>query len=148
MGPRLRSIPRLSSEVLSPTKFPRCAPPFEGGTRGALLVERGSSPALCHAVDRGGGHRGAKAIVDIDDRDARGAGVEHAQERGEAAKARAITHRGGHGDDDVGFGQLGVVNALINSYLDGNAACYIAFSQPLNVLYLVNDGGPGSGAGP
>jgi hypothetical protein len=44
-----------------------------------------------------------------------------------------------------GFGQLGVVNALINSYLDGNAACYIAFSQPLNVLYLVNDGGPGSG---
>jgi hypothetical protein len=44
-----------------------------------------------------------------------------------------------------GFGQLGVVNALINSYLDGNAACYVAFSQPLNVLYLVNDGGPGSG---
>ena len=44
-----------------------------------------------------------------------------------------------------GFGQLGVVNALINQYLDGNAACYIAFSQPLNVLYLVNDLGPGSG---
>ncbi len=44
-----------------------------------------------------------------------------------------------------GFAQLGVVNALINQYLNGDFACYIAYSQPLGVLYLVNDLGPGSG---
>ncbi len=44
-----------------------------------------------------------------------------------------------------GATQFGVVNALINQYLNGDAACYIAYSQPLNVLYLVNDQGPGSG---
>lgn len=40
-----------------------------------------------------------------------------------------------------GVGQIGVVNALINSALIGSSACYIAYSQPLGVLYLVNDGG-------
>ena len=44
-----------------------------------------------------------------------------------------------------GFGQLGVVNALINRSLDGAAACYIAYSQPDQVLYLVNDLGPANG---
>lgn len=44
-----------------------------------------------------------------------------------------------------GYQQLGVVNALINQYLNGDGACYIAYSQPLQVLYLVNDQGPGSG---
>ena len=46
------------------------------------------------------------------------------------------------------YQQLGVVNILINQYLDGNAACYIAYSQPLQILYLVNDQGPGSGLSP
>jgi sugar lactone lactonase YvrE len=41
--------------------------------------------------------------------------------------------------------QIGVVNALINSALVGSGACYIAYSQPLGVLYLVNDGGTDSG---
>ena len=45
----------------------------------------------------------------------------------------------------LGYQQLGVVNALINQYLDGQSACYIAYSQPSQVLYLVNDQGPGSG---
>ncbi len=40
-----------------------------------------------------------------------------------------------------GVGQIGVVNALINNALVGSGACYIAYSQPLGVLYLVNDGG-------
>jgi hypothetical protein len=48
-------------------------------------------------------------------------------------------------DHPEGFAQLGVVNVLINRFLDGDRACYIAFSQPLNVLYLVNDNGPSSG---
>lgn len=41
--------------------------------------------------------------------------------------------------------QIGVVNALINTALVGSGACYIAYSQPLGVLYLVNDGGTDSG---
>jgi subtilisin family serine protease len=44
-----------------------------------------------------------------------------------------------------GFDKLDVVNALFNRYLDGNRACYIAYSQTAKVLYLVNDNGPGSG---
>ncbi len=44
-----------------------------------------------------------------------------------------------------GVSQLGVVNALINTALDGDRACYVAYSRPLNVLYLVNDDGPASG---
>ena len=44
-----------------------------------------------------------------------------------------------------GYQQLGVLNMLMNQYLDGNRACYIAYSQPSQVLYLVNDLGPGSG---
>lgn len=45
----------------------------------------------------------------------------------------------------AGTAQLGVVNALINTALDANRACYIAYSRPLNVLYLVNDSGPAAG---
>jgi sugar lactone lactonase YvrE len=41
--------------------------------------------------------------------------------------------------------QIGVVNALINTALVGNNACYIAYSHPQGVLYLVNDGGTESG---
>ncbi len=47
-----------------------------------------------------------------------------------------------------GFNKLGVVNALINDYLNGDNACYIAYSVPLQTLYLVNDQGPGSGISP
>ncbi len=55
--------------------------------------------------------------------------------------AFTFTHPGGPA-------QLGVVNALINTALDGNRACYVAYSRPLNVLYLVNDSGPASGLSP
>jgi hypothetical protein len=40
-----------------------------------------------------------------------------------------------------GWQQLDVVNVLINDWLDGRNACYIAYSRPLGVLYLVNDQG-------
>ncbi len=46
------------------------------------------------------------------------------------------------GDND-GWQDLDVVNALVNDFLDGRNGCYIAYSRPLNVLYLVNDGGDG-----
>ena len=42
---------------------------------------------------------GAEAIVDVDDRNAAGAGVEHGEQRGYATKARAVPHAGGNGDD-------------------------------------------------
>ncbi len=45
----------------------------------------------------------------------------------------------------AGVANLGVVNVLINSALDGGNACYIAFSRPAGVLFLVNDGGTASG---
>ena len=44
-----------------------------------------------------------------------------------------------------GLNRLGVINLLINSALDGGQACYIAYSVPLRVLYLVNDAGPAAG---
>jgi hypothetical protein len=43
--------------------------------------------------------------------------------------------------DTRGFEQLGVENILVNSSLDGRQACYLAYSRPLNMLYLVNDNG-------
>ncbi|SPF56872.1 hypothetical protein SBA4_960012 [Candidatus Sulfopaludibacter sp. SbA4] len=45
--------------------------------------------------------------------------------------------------DPKGYQDLGVVNILINNFLDGRQACYLAYSQPLNVLYLENDAGAG-----
>jgi len=41
--------------------------------------------------------------------------------------------------DSAGYRDLGVLNILINNFLDGRQACYLAYSQPSNVLYLVND---------
>jgi hypothetical protein len=34
-----------------------------------------------------------------------------------------------------------VENILINNFLDGRHACYVAFARTINVLYLVNDAG-------
>ncbi|HYW48285.1 MAG TPA: hypothetical protein VE959_35805 [Bryobacteraceae bacterium] len=45
--------------------------------------------------------------------------------------------------DTKGFQNLGVMDILINNFLDGRQACYLAYSQPLAVLYLVNDTGSG-----
>ncbi len=44
-----------------------------------------------------------------------------------------------------GFANLGILNVLINRALDGGNACYVAYSQPAGVLFLVNDAGPDSG---
>jgi len=45
----------------------------------------------------------------------------------------------------AGVGFLGVVNILVNTALDGANACYIAYSRPAGVLFLVDDGGPAVG---
>jgi hypothetical protein len=36
---------------------------------------------------------------------------------------------------------LGVMNILVNDFLDGRHACYLAYSRPSNTLYLENDNG-------
>jgi len=43
--------------------------------------------------------------------------------------------------DARGYADMGVENILINTALNGQQACYLAFSRPGNVLYLVNDAG-------
>ena len=40
-----------------------------------------------------------------------------------------------------GWQNLGVVNVLVNNNLDGRFACYLAYSKPNNLLYLMNDAG-------
>jgi len=43
--------------------------------------------------------------------------------------------------DSKGYQDLGVVDILIHNFLDGRQACYLAYSRPLNTLYLVDDTG-------
>jgi len=61
--------------------------------------------------------------------------------------ARTFTFQYSH---PSGYEFLNVVNVLINNFLDGRSACYLAYSIPLTTLYLVNDagqsGGPYAGA--
>jgi hypothetical protein len=40
-----------------------------------------------------------------------------------------------------------VLNVLINNFLDGRNACYLAYSRPGAVLYLVSDAGGGLSPG-
>jgi len=47
--------------------------------------------------------------------------------------------------DTKGAGDLGVVDVLINSALDGRQACYIAYVPAANALLLVNDAGQAGG---
>ena len=42
-----------------------------------------------------------------------------------------------------GVTNLDVVNVLVNNFLDGRFACYLAYVRSINVLYLVNDAGDG-----
>ena len=66
-----------------------------------LLAARLSSSAAAHAgrLMRVASSAGAEAVVDVDDADAAGAGVEHREQRGDAAEVRAVAHARGHGDD-------------------------------------------------
>jgi RHS repeat-associated protein len=51
--------------------------------------------------------------------------------------------------DPTGAGNLGVLNVLVNSALDGNRACYVAYAANFSLLFLVKDvGGPSELLGP
>jgi serine protease AprX len=43
--------------------------------------------------------------------------------------------------DADGYQDLNVLNILVNDWLDGRQACYLAYVRPLNGVYLVNDTG-------
>ena len=45
--------------------------------------------------------------------------------------------------DADGYQDLGVLNILINSGLDGRQGCYMGYDRPSNVLFLVNDASDG-----
>src|SRR5262249_18465286 len=47
--------------------------------------------------------------------------------------------------DTKGTGDFGVVNVLINNFIDGRKACYLAFAAPTATLFLVNDAGDAGG---
>jgi hypothetical protein len=47
--------------------------------------------------------------------------------------------------DTKGAGDLGIVNLIINRFLDGRKACYLAYVAPTNTLILVNDAGDAGG---
>jgi len=44
-------------------------------------------------------------------------------------------------NDTDGYTSLNVLNVLVNTALDGRFGCYIAYVQPANTLYLMNDAG-------
>ncbi|MEZ5402623.1 MAG: BACON domain-containing protein [Bryobacteraceae bacterium] len=48
----------------------------------------------------------------------------------------------------AGWETLEVVNVLINRELNGDNACYVAYSRPAGLLYLVKDSGPAAGLSP
>lgn len=51
--------------------------------------------------------------------------------------------------DPTGAANLGVLNILANSALDGNQACYLAYAANFSILFLVKDvGGPSELLGP
>src|SRR5437764_10836666 len=54
------------------------------------------------SVDEAGDEARAEAVVNVDDRDVRGAGVEHAEEGRHAAEACAVADARRHGDDGRG----------------------------------------------
>jgi uncharacterized repeat protein (TIGR01451 family) len=47
--------------------------------------------------------------------------------------------------DSKGTGDFGIVNVLINSFIDGRQGCYLAYSNPGHALYLVDDSGDAGG---
>jgi hypothetical protein len=47
--------------------------------------------------------------------------------------------------DSKGAGDFGVVNMLVNNFIDGRHACYLAYVASSNTLYLVNDAGDAGG---
>src|SRR5919198_1146574 len=74
----------------------------EPKAEGRFLFTHISSLITCFAVDEAGDEARAEAVVNVDDRDVRGAGVEHAEEGRHAAETCAVADARRHGDDGRG----------------------------------------------
>jgi len=48
-------------------------------------------------------------------------------------------------NDSKGATDFGVVNLLVNNFIDGRSACYLAYAAGANTLYLVDDAGDAGG---
>lgn len=59
---------------------------------------------------------------------------------GRDAEALELTVR-----DPQGAGDVAVVNLLVNDWLDGRQACYVAYVPALNAVFLVDDAGNAGG---
>jgi hypothetical protein len=66
--------------------------------------------------------------------------VSMSPQRGSGAGPVAFTFQFYDGD---GSQDLNVLNILVNDWLDGRQACYLAYVRSLNGVYLVNDAGDG-----
>jgi serine protease AprX len=66
--------------------------------------------------------------------------VSMSPQRGSGAGPVAFTFQFYDGD---GAQDLNVLNILVNDWLDGRQACYLAYVRSLNGVYLVNDAGDG-----
>ena len=47
--------------------------------------------------------------------------------------------------DSKGAGDFGIVDVLVNNFIDGKGACYLAYIASSNTLVLVDDGGDAGG---
>ena len=47
--------------------------------------------------------------------------------------------------DNKGLADMGVVNLLVNNFIDGRQACYLAYVPATNALFLVDDAGDAGG---
>jgi len=66
------------------------------------------------------------------------------QARSAAASGAAQTLAAGL-TDSQGAGDFGVVNVLVNNFIDGRSACYLAYAAASNSLLLLDDGGDAGG---
>jgi serine protease AprX len=66
--------------------------------------------------------------------------VSMSPQRGSGAGPAAFTFQFYDAD---GYQDLNVLNILVNDWLDGRRACYLAYVRPLDGVYLVNDAGDG-----
>src|SRR6185503_17977703 len=95
---RARSASRSSQPSPASTSAPRIMSPAAPLGQSKYARRTGSADLGDEVIDLTGLDGGAIAVVDIDHGDSRRAGVEHGQERGDAAEGSAVADAGGHRD--------------------------------------------------
>ena len=109
---------------------------FADVSRSLLALEARRARSAAAGRDSPRHHRRPEAVVDVDHGDAGGAGVEHGEQRGEAAEGGAVAGRGGDRDDRRGDqagdrGGQGAVHAGGDDHHPGAAQRRRRRQQPL-----------------